>query len=118
MIASAKIAAYLELGKLRLSSMAVFAVLAGLCLGSPDLPEWGLVISTLGGTILVAIGGSALNMYLERDLDPVMERTEDRPRTARCTPPDHRDPTRRAVSRDSPRTRAAHPRCRGQTRFP
>ena len=79
MSARTKFAAYLELGKLRLSSLAVFAVLAGLYLGSPDFPEWGLVVSTLAGTVLVAIGGNALNMFLERDVDLLMDRTEDRP---------------------------------------
>ena len=80
-----RFAAYAELGKLRLSSLAVFAVLAGLFLGwspPPDgspLPGWWLCFNTMLGTILVAVGGNALNMYLERDLDPRMERTEGRP---------------------------------------
>jgi heme o synthase len=76
---SSKFGAYLELGKLRLSSLAIFAVLAGLFLGSDGVPGWALAVPTLVGTMLVAIGGNALNMYLERDTDPAMHRTEGRP---------------------------------------
>ena len=71
--------AYVELGKLRLSAMALFAVLAGLFLGSPALPEIYLSLSTVLGTVLVAVGGNALNMYLERETDLNMARTEARP---------------------------------------
>lgn len=76
---SSKLQAYVELGKLRLSALAVFAVLAGLFLGAPGFPGWRLTLVTLVGTILVAIGGNALNMFLERDTDPLMDRTEGRP---------------------------------------
>lgn len=74
-----RLAAYVELIKLRLSALAVFAVLAGLFLGADGLPSWWLVLTTLAGTVAVAAGGNALNMYLERDSDPKMARTENRP---------------------------------------
>ena len=79
--------AYLELGKLRLSGLAVFAVLAGLWMGSPGTPALGLVLGTTLGTLLAAAGGSALNMYRERDHDRLMRRTRSRPLpTGRLTP--------------------------------
>ncbi len=77
--AVAKLSAFLELGKLKLSSLAVFAVLAGLFMGSPGTPSLKLTIGTLLGTLLVAIGGSALNMYREREKDVAMDRTSQRP---------------------------------------
>ena len=77
--APSRFSAFVELGKLRLSSMAIFAVLAGLLLGTEALPAWPLALATIVGTILVAVGGNALNMYIERDTDPAMERTEARP---------------------------------------
>ena len=49
-------AAYLELAKLRLSGLAVFAVLAGLGLGAEGLPSWWLTLATLVGTVAVAVG--------------------------------------------------------------
>jgi len=85
--ASSKIGAYVELGKPRLSSMAIFAVLAGLLLGSESSPAWVLTVATITGTILVAIGGNSLNMFLERDTDQAMHRTENRPLpSGRLTP--------------------------------
>src|SRR5262245_31218840 len=70
---------YAELGKLRLSALAVFAVAAGLYLGARGPLPLRLVLGCIGGTLLVAIGGSALNMYLEREHDKRMRRTRNRP---------------------------------------
>ncbi len=74
----AKAAAYLELGKLRLSALAVLAVLAGIYMGD-RVPAPGLVVYALLGTVLVAVGGNALNMFLEREADSRMRRTAGRP---------------------------------------
>ena len=87
--ASTGIGALLELGKLRLSSMAVFAVVAGLWLGTHQGrdPSLKLVVLTTVGTLLVAAGGSALNMLIERVPDSRMERTKGRPLpTGRLSP--------------------------------
>lgn len=73
-----KAAAYVELGKLRLSALAVLAVLAGLYMGG-RVPALSLAIYALFGTILVAVGGNALNMFLEREADSRMHRTAGRP---------------------------------------
>jgi protoheme IX farnesyltransferase len=74
------LAAYLELGKPRLSGLAVFAVVAGCYCGySPHDPPLGKVAATTAGTFLVAVGSAALNMYRERELDSRMLRTQDRP---------------------------------------
>lgn len=84
-----KLGAYVELAKLRLSSLAIFAVLAGLFLGYPSWtgPPIELVIAITIGTLLVAAAGNALNQYLERDVDPLMERTRHRPLpSGRLTP--------------------------------
>lgn len=84
-----KVGAFVELGKLRLSSLAIFAVLAGLYLGYPSFedPPGGLVVATAIGSLLVAAAGNALNQYLERDVDPLMERTRSRPvPSGRLTP--------------------------------
>lgn len=73
-----KAAAFVELGKLRLSALAVLAVLAGIYMGD-RVPPPGLVLYGLLGTILVAAGGNALNMFLEREADSRMKRTAGRP---------------------------------------
>lgn len=80
--------AYFELGKLRLSALAIFAVLAGIGMGGrsaiTDLEVLGVGI----GTLLVAIAGNAFNMLIERERDVLMKRTAGRPLpTGRLTPP-------------------------------
>tara|TARA_R110002072_G_scaffold67163_3_gene165043 strand:+ start:40085 stop:41023 length:939 start_codon:yes stop_codon:yes gene_type:complete len=81
---------YWELGKPRLSMMAVFAVVAGAYMAWPartSSPPWDLLVATTLGTFMAAIGAAALNMYRERHLDPLMHRTQDRPLpTGRLTP--------------------------------
>ena len=77
-----KVRAYWELGKPRLSAMAVFAVVAGANMGWPSNhshPPLDLLVATTVGTFLAAIGSAALNMYRERHLDPLMQRTQGRP---------------------------------------
>lgn len=74
--------AYWELGKPRLSALAVFAVIAGACMAWPAKTSWpplGLLVATTLGTFLCAVGSGALNMYRERHLDPLMKRTQGRP---------------------------------------
>lgn len=89
-IPGGKLRAYWELGKPRLSAMAVFAVVAGAYLAWPwprTHPPLGLLVATTLGTFLAAVGAAALNMYRERHLDPLMERTMGRPLpTGRLSP--------------------------------
>ena len=70
--------AFAELGKLRLSGLAVVAVIAGLLVADGSVTPAAL-IGTTCGTMLVAIAGNALNMYIERDNDRRMGRTLRRP---------------------------------------
>ena len=53
-------------------------------------PPARLVIVTLIGGTLAAGGANAINMYVDRDIDALMERTQNRP--AR-----HRDASSRAT---------------------
>ena len=74
--------AYWELSKPRLSALAVFAVVAGAYMAWPaktSHPPLDLLVFTTLGNFLAAAGAAALNMYRERHLDPLMERTQDRP---------------------------------------
>ncbi len=85
-----RLAAYWELGKPRLSALAVFAVIAGAYMAWPSPrshPPFDLLLWTTVGTFLAAVGAAALNMYRERDLDPLMKRTQTRPLpTGRLSP--------------------------------
>jgi protoheme IX farnesyltransferase len=84
----ATIRAYGELGKPRLSALAVFAVVAGCYMGwTPHTPPLGVVVGTTLGTFLIAVGAAALNMYREHELDCRMLRTQGRPLPSRRLTP-------------------------------
>ncbi|MGQ0614180.1 MAG: heme o synthase [Planctomycetaceae bacterium] len=69
----------LELTKPRLTLFVLFVVAAGGALASAGSPDPLLLLHALLGTALVAGGGAALNMFLERDADALMRRTASRP---------------------------------------
>jgi protoheme IX farnesyltransferase len=70
---------YLELTKPRVTLMVVITMMFGFYLGSRGEMDWILLVHALIGTALVAGGTSALNQYLERDIDVKMLRTKNRP---------------------------------------
>jgi protoheme IX farnesyltransferase len=53
--------------------------LPAMMMAQQGLPSLWLILATLGGTALAAGGAAALNMYVDRDIDVVMERTSKRP---------------------------------------
>jgi protoheme IX farnesyltransferase len=77
---AARVAAFVELAKVRLSAMAVFAVVAGACIAAGGvLPRLDLLVPLALGAFLLAGAGHAFNMVLERDVDERMARTRHRP---------------------------------------
>jgi protoheme IX farnesyltransferase len=70
---------FLQLAKPRLNLLVVLTTLGGYYMGArAGLLAWQLVFALLG-TALVAAGAAALNQYMERDLDSLMQRTRNRP---------------------------------------
>ncbi len=59
--------------------MALLTVAAGTILASGGTPAWRIVTHALVGAALVAAGASALNQWMEREVDARMRRTRDRP---------------------------------------
>jgi protoheme IX farnesyltransferase len=57
----------------------LITTMVGFYMGSPDGLRFLLLFHTILGTTLVAAGASALNQYVERDLDARMVRTRNRP---------------------------------------
>ena len=76
--ASARASAYLELTKPRITFLVVLTAAAGFCLASNSIDFVRLMNMALG-VALLSSGISALNQYIERDLDALMRRTQDRP---------------------------------------
>jgi len=68
---------FADLTKLRISAMSTLTGAAGYVACARGF-DWGVVPASLG-TVLFAMGASALNEVQERDYDAVMERTRHRP---------------------------------------
>jgi len=69
----------LELTKPRITVMVLITTVVGFYMGSQERLNFLLLFHSIIGTALVASGASALNQYLERNLDARMMRTRNRP---------------------------------------
>jgi protoheme IX farnesyltransferase len=70
--------AVVELGKPRITGMVVITFAGGLWLAPGQIAGWRAIMTLIGTALLVA-ASNAFNMYLERDVDPLMARTRNRP---------------------------------------
>ena len=77
-VSAAWFASMVSLGKPRITGMVVITFLGGLWLAPGEIAHWRTIMTLIGTALLVA-ASNALNMYLERDADALMERTRDRP---------------------------------------
>jgi heme o synthase len=77
--ARSRAAEYLELTKPRVTAMVLVTTLAGYYLGSAGSFETIVALNLLIGTALASGGTLALNQYIERDTDAMMDRTRHRP---------------------------------------
>lgn len=73
------VADYFELTKPRVVLMVLVTTLAGFYLGGRAGFDVALALNLLAGTALAAGGTLALNQYVERDTDAMMNRTRNRP---------------------------------------
>ncbi|HVV51628.1 MAG TPA: heme o synthase [Polyangia bacterium] len=70
--------AVVQLGKPRITGLVIVTFVGGLWLAPGQIATWRAIM-TLVGTALLVAASNTFNMYLERDVDPLMERTRDRP---------------------------------------
>jgi protoheme IX farnesyltransferase len=71
---------YITLTKPRIMSLLLLTGGAGAFVGASGVPSWGIFAATMAGLALACGGASALNHYLDRDIDKLMgARTEKRP---------------------------------------
>src|ERR1700693_65494 len=78
---------YIALTKPDVSFLVVITTLAGYALGTAGPLDWLRMAHTVLATTFVAAGTSALNHYIERDLDARMRRTAARPLPSNVLPP-------------------------------
>src|SRR5208337_472229 len=74
-----RVSDYFELTKPRVVLMVLVTTLAGFYLGGRTGFDVTLALNLLAGTALAAGGTLALNQYVERDTDAMMDRTRHRP---------------------------------------
>jgi len=78
-VSRTRTADFLELTKPRITLLVLATVMVAFYAGTRGSVRLLLLFHTLVGTGLVAGGASAFNMYLERNLDALMRRTNQRP---------------------------------------
>lgn len=83
---SGALADLVRLAKPRITGLVVATFSGGMWLAPGHLPRWR-AIATLLGTALIVGAANALNMWLERDVDGLMERTRHRPLVEGRLPP-------------------------------
>ncbi len=81
------VANYVALAKPRILPLVLFSGLPALMMAGQGWPTPALTLWTLVGTIFAAAAANALNSYLERDQDALMDRTRDRPLPAGLVSP-------------------------------
>ena len=73
------LSAFLDLTKIRLTSLVLLTTLVGFYIGAHGPVDFIQLFHTVFGTALVAAGASALNQFLEKEYDALMQRTRARP---------------------------------------
>ncbi|MFZ9707146.1 MAG: heme o synthase [Ilumatobacteraceae bacterium] len=85
--ARTRIGAYVVLTKPRIIELLLITTVPTMVLAEGGWPDTWLVILTVFGGALAAGGANAINMYIDRDIDHLMERTKNRPLvTGRISP--------------------------------
>lgn len=81
--------AYVALTKPRIIELLLITTVPAMVLAADGWPDTWLVVWTVVGGTLAAGGANAINMYIDRDIDQLMERTRNRPLvTGRIAPRD------------------------------
>lgn len=75
----ARVKAFVALTKPRIIELLLITTVPVMFLAAQGVPDLPLVLATCLGGYLCAGGANALNMYLDRDIDARMHRTENRP---------------------------------------
>ncbi|MGE0877238.1 MAG: heme o synthase [Acidimicrobiia bacterium] len=74
-----KIAGYIALTKPRIIELLLITTIPTMVMAERGLPAVHLMIATLVGGAFAAGGANAINMYVDRDIDRLMPRTQHRP---------------------------------------
>ncbi len=75
----ARVKAFVALTKPRIIELLLITTVPVMFLAADGVPNLWRVVATMVGGYLSAGGANALNMYIDRDIDALMHRTEQRP---------------------------------------
>src|SRR5437764_272064 len=78
-VVTSRVGAYIALTKPRIIELLLVTTVPTMIVAQRGLPPLRLVFATLLGGTLAAGGANAINMYVDRDIDAVMQRTRKRP---------------------------------------
>ncbi|MEX0786163.1 MAG: heme o synthase [Dehalococcoidia bacterium] len=79
---------YVALTKPRIISLLLVTTVPAMIMAEGGMPSVWLVLLTLVGGTLSAAGANAINCYLDRDIDGLMQRTRNRPLPAGAVAPE------------------------------
>jgi protoheme IX farnesyltransferase len=82
-------AAYLALTKPRIIELLLVTTVPTMVVAARGLPPLGLIFETVIGGAIAAGGANAINMYVDRDIDGLMKRTQERPLVTGVITPAH-----------------------------
>jgi protoheme IX farnesyltransferase len=74
-----RIGAYVALTKPRIIELLLVTTVPVMVVAERGLPSGWLILATVIGGSLAAGGANAINMYVDRDIDAIMQRTRNRP---------------------------------------
>jgi heme o synthase len=74
-----RVGAYVALTKPRIIELLLVTTVPVMVVAQRGLPSLWLMVATVIGGALAAGGANAINMYVDRDIDAVMHRTQNRP---------------------------------------
>ena len=77
--ATSQLGAFFELTKPRITFLILVSTALGFYLGSQGKINSNQFAFTMAGTFLLAGGAGAINHFVEKDLDKLMDRTQSRP---------------------------------------
>ncbi|MCU1358698.1 MAG: Protoheme farnesyltransferase [Acidimicrobiales bacterium] len=75
----ARVAGYVALTKPRIIELLLITTVPTQVVAAHGMPSGWLILETVLGGAFAAGGANAINMYVDRDIDAVMDRTKDRP---------------------------------------
>jgi protoheme IX farnesyltransferase len=87
--ATSTLGAYVALTKPRIIELLLITTVPTMVLAERGWPSTWLVVVTLIGGTLAAGGANSINMYVDRDIDGLMERTRNRPLVTGVIAPGH-----------------------------